>query len=106
MAVPVKPGEEVTQQVEDVVIYELKFSDWKTNLDKPDDKHAKIAVRAIHGEPSLTARVVPPEQGPGGNSQEVRVAGGSRRGSYEIVRLVKSKKADETRKLAFTIKVV
>jgi len=100
--VTVKPDEQVTQTRDDVVIYQLKFDDWSEGLDRPDDKNAKITLHVVTGVP-LMLKVLP--YVPGSRMQTVRLSGGgTKRGVYEVIRVVKS--PTETRRKSFLVSVL
>ena len=97
-----KPGDSFQQHRDDVVIYQLKFEDWNTDLDRPDDKSATIRALMQRGRDLVITKALPYKIG--SQVQEVRVSGGSKNGVYEIVRVVKS--ATETRRRSFLITVL
>jgi hypothetical protein len=100
--VMVKPGEWVVQKRDDVVVYQLRFIDWNTDLDHPDDRNARIEQRIIVGPP-LDVRAM--AYAVGSQVQCVRISGGGRkRGEYEIVRTVRSR--TETRVRSFFVRVL
>lgn len=99
--VVVNPGDTVVQSRGDVVVYRLPFATWSSNLERPDDKSARISQKITTGEP-LLVKTLP--YAPGSQAQEVRISGGGKkRGQYEIIRTVKS--ATETRVRSFTVQV-
>jgi hypothetical protein len=92
--VAVKPG--------DTVVYQLKFADWSADLERPDNKNARIALKVLTGEP-LNLKVLP--YAPGSQLQEVRISGGGKkRGDYQVTRTVKSN--EEVRVRSFSLKVM
>lgn len=96
----VKPGDVVTQNFQDVVIYQLPFADWSTDLDKADNKNAKVSFNVLRGAP-LSVKSLPYRVG--SQIHEIRVSGGGpKKGEYEIIRTVKSD--TETRVRRFTVK--
>jgi hypothetical protein len=97
-----KPGETFEQHRDDIVVYQLKFADWSTNLEKADDRTATIRANVQKGRDQIFAKALPYR--PGSQVQEVRVSGGSKNGVYEIVRIVKS--PTETRRRSFIVKVL
>jgi len=101
--VTVKPDEVVVQRRGDVVVYQLPFEDWSTDLVRPDNKSARISQRIVTGEPLIVTTL---PYVPGRGMQEVKIKSGSgqKRGEYVIVRTVQSDV--ETRVRSFTIKVI
>ncbi len=98
----VKPDATVVQRRGDVVVYQLLFEDWNTDLTRPDNTTATITQRVVTGEP-LVVKALP--YAPGSQKQEVKISSvnGKKRGEYVIVRTVKSD--IETRVRSFTIQV-
>lgn len=100
--ITVKPGENLTQVRGEVVIYQLRFEDWSTDLVKPDSRAARIACRTIVGEP-LAMKVLPYTAG--SQMHQVRISGGGRkRCEYEVTYTVRS--ADEVRIRSFFLRMV
>lgn len=107
----VKPGDQVTQHSDDIVIYQLKFDDWSVDIENPDDKNARLSAVAVRGE-LVNVRVLPYRMG--SKVQEVRVVSPLKKVSKcEIVRIVKSRSASakaedatETRRRSFFVTIV
>lgn len=99
--VTVKPGDVVTQRHDDVVVYQLRLEDWNKDIDRPDNKTARISIRTIQGAPTISAKLQ--DYRPGAQVQELRITGGATmRGQYEVIRTVKS--PTETRSRNFTVR--
>lgn len=98
---PVSPGATVEQHREEVVIYRLQFADWSVDMERPDDKAATIRVQSKRGIDPLSIKVLPYQ--PGSKYHDVRITGGSKKGIYEVVRVVKSPL--ETRRRSFIVLV-
>ena len=101
--ITVKPGDVVTQNRGDTVLYQLRFEDWDADLERPLDREARITSRATLGEaPNVKAL----DYVPGSHAIVVRVTSGNgrKRAQCEIMRTVRNKQ--ETRVRKFTVQVM
>lgn len=103
-----KPGESYEQHAQDVVVYRLQFEDWSADVTNPDDTKAVVRHEAKRGKTSTTTFQVLPYR-PGHRWHDVKVSGGLRNSSIEVVRTVKTVQAAnvvvESRRRAFTITI-
>lgn len=99
----VKPGQELTQVRGEVVIYQLKFEDWCTDLVKPDGKNARITSKLTAGSTPLNMKVLPYETGK--QMRQISITSqATARSEHEVTFTVKSE--DEVRIRSFALRIV